>query len=63
MSLSTPNSLGRISVQPCRIPTPRRKSVSVRAQLVGHLTQNNEAKFLPLVASYGFIDANMRKVY
>lgn len=37
--------------------------MSVRAQLVGHLTPNNGAKVLLPVASCGFINANMRKVY
>lgn len=40
-----------------------KKSVAVRAERVGHLTAEDEAKVLPLVASCGFIDAHMRKVY
>lgn len=40
-----------------------RKSVAVKAERVGHLTPEDEAKVLPLVASCGFIDAHMRKVY
>lgn len=44
-------------------PMRTRKSVAVGAQLVGHLTPEDEAKVLPLVASCGFIDAHMRKVY
>lgn len=40
-----------------------RKSVAVKAQLVGHLTPEDEAKVLPLVASCGFIDSHMRKIY
>lgn len=44
-------------------PMRTRKSVAVRAQLVGHLTPEDETKVLPLVASCGFIDAHMRKVY
>lgn len=44
-------------------PMRMRKSVAVRAQLVGHLTPEDEAKVLPLVASCGFIDAHMRKIY
>lgn len=34
-----------------------RKSVAVKAERVGHLTPEDEAKVLPLVASCGFIDA------
>lgn len=45
------------------IPTPRKKNVYVRAQLVWHLTPNNGAKVLPPVASCGFINANMKKIY
>ena len=44
-------------------PMKARKSVAVRAERVGHLTEEDEAKVLPLVASCGFIDAHMRKVY
>lgn len=40
-----------------------RKSVAVKAERVGHLTADDEAEVLPLVASCGFIDAHMRKVY
>ena len=44
-------------------PMKARKSVAVKAERVGHLTAEDEAKILPLVASCGFIDAHMRKVY
>lgn len=44
-------------------PMKAKKSVAVRAERVGHLTSEDEAKVLPLVASCGFIDAHMRKVY
>lgn len=44
-------------------PMKAKKSVAVRAERVGHLTAEDEAKVLPLVASCGFIDAHMRKVY
>lgn len=40
-----------------------RKSVAVKAEVVGHLTADDEAKVLPLVASCGFIDAHKKKVY
>lgn len=40
-----------------------RKSIAVKAQLVGHLTSEDETKVLSLVASCGFIDAHMKKVY
>lgn len=36
---------------------------ALKAERVGHLTAEDEAKILPLVASCGFIDAHMRKVY
>lgn len=44
-------------------PMKTRKSVAVKAELVGHLTTDDEAKVLALVSSCGFIDAHMRKVY
>lgn len=44
-------------------PMKARKSVAMKAQRVGHLTTEDEDKVLPLVASCGFIDAHMRKVY
>ena len=44
-------------------PMKARKSVAVKAERVGHLTADDEAKVLPLVASCGFIDAHMKKVY
>lgn len=44
-------------------PMKARKSIAVRAERVGHLTPEDEAKVLPLVASCSFIDAHMRKVY
>lgn len=44
-------------------PMKIKKSVAVKAQLVGHLTQEDEENVLSLVASCGFIDAHMRKVY
>lgn len=40
-----------------------KKSVAVKAQLVGHLTVEDEEKVLSLVASCGFIDTHLRKVY
>lgn len=45
------------------IPMKTKKSVAVKAQVVGHLTPKDEAVVLPLVASCDFIDAHMRKVY
>lgn len=40
-----------------------RKSVAVKAEVVGHLTEADENVVIPLVASCGFIDAHLRKVY
>lgn len=40
-----------------------RKSVAVKAEVVGHLTSDDESKVIPLVASCGFIDAHKKKVY
>ena len=44
-------------------PMRARKCVAVRAERVGHLTEEDEARILPLVASCGFIDAHNKKVY
>lgn len=40
-----------------------RKSVAVKAEVVGHLTSDDKNKVIPLVASCGFIDAHKKKVY
>lgn len=40
-----------------------KKSIAVKAQLIGHLTSEDETKVLSLVASCGFIDTHMKKVY
>lgn len=40
-----------------------RKSVAVKAEVVGHLTEVDENAVIPLVASCAFIDAHLRKVY
>lgn len=40
-----------------------RKSVAVKAKVVGHLTSDDKSKVIPLVASCGFIDAHKKKVY
>lgn len=40
-----------------------KKSIAMKAECVGHLTEEDEAKILPLVASCGFIDTHMKKVY
>ena len=44
-------------------PMKTKKSVAVRAEIVGHLTESDEKAIIPLVASCGFIDAHLRKVY
>lgn len=40
-----------------------RKSVAVKAEIVGHLTADDEAAIIPLVASCGFIKEHMKKVF
>ena len=40
-----------------------RKSVAVKAEVVGHLTSDDEEKVIPLVSSCGFIDEHKKKVY
>ena len=40
-----------------------RKSVAVKAKVVGHLTEDDEKAVLPLVASCDFIDEHVRKVF
>ncbi len=40
-----------------------KKSVAVKAEVVGHLTSDDEDKVIPLVASCGFIDTHKKKVY
>ncbi|MBO4963668.1 MAG: hypothetical protein J6C65_01860 [Prevotella sp.] len=44
-------------------PMKIKKSIAVKAELVGHLTQEDEAKVLQLVASCGFIDEHKKRVY
>lgn len=44
-------------------PMKARKSVAVKAKVVGHLTEADEKAVLPLVASCGFIDEHIRKVF
>ena len=44
-------------------PMKARKSVAVKAKVVGHLTEADEKAVLPLVASCGFIDEHVRKVF
>lgn len=44
-------------------PMKARKSVAVKAKVVGHLTEADEKAILPLVASCGFIDEHVRKVF
>jgi len=44
-------------------PMKARKSVAVKAEVVGHLTSDDKSKVIPLVASCGFIDAHKKKVY
>lgn len=44
-------------------PMKSRKSIAVKAKIVGHLTKEDESKVIPLVASCGFIDAHMKKVF
>lgn len=44
-------------------PMKTRKSVAVGAEVVGHLTYEDEMRVMPLVASCGFIDAHMKKLY
>jgi hypothetical protein len=44
-------------------PMKARKSVAVKARVVGHLTETDEKVVLPLVASCGFIDEHVRKVF
>ena len=40
-----------------------RKSVAVKAEVVGHLKKEDEEKVIPLVASCGFIDEHRKRVY
>lgn len=44
-------------------PMKARKSVAMKAKVVGHLTEADENAVLPLVASCGFIDEHIRKVF
>lgn len=44
-------------------PMNARKSVAVRAEIVGHLTTEDEAAIMPLVASCGFIKEHLKKVF
>lgn len=44
-------------------PMKVRKSVAVKAQVVGHLTEADEKAVFPLVASCEFIEEHLRKVY
>lgn len=44
-------------------PMNARKSVAVRAEVVGHLTAEDEAKIIPLVVSCGFINEHQKKVF
>lgn len=38
-------------------------SVAVGAEVVEHLTNEDEMRVMPLIASCGFIDAHMKKLY
>ncbi len=40
-----------------------RKSIAVKAEVVGHLTEADEKAVFSLVSSCAFIDAHLRKVY
>ncbi len=40
-----------------------RKSVAVKAEVIGHLTKKDEAAIIPLVASCEFIKEQMKKSY
>ncbi len=40
-----------------------RKSVAVKAEVVGHLTDDDEAVVLPLVASSDYIGEHQKKIY
>ena len=40
-----------------------KKSIAVKAELIGHLTPKDEQNVLKLVASCGFIDEHTKKVY
>ncbi len=44
-------------------PMNARKSVAVRAEVVGHLTAEDEGAIIPLVASCGFINEHQKKVF
>ena len=44
-------------------PMKIRKSIAVKAECVGYLTEEDKANVLALVASCGFIDAHKKKVY
>lgn len=44
-------------------PMKARKSVAVKAEVVGHLTETDEKAVIPLVASCGFIDEHLKKIY
>lgn len=40
-----------------------KKSIAVKAEYVGHLTEEDKAKVMDLVSSCKFIDAHSKKVY
>ncbi|MBQ8969081.1 MAG: hypothetical protein IJ064_05055 [Bacteroidaceae bacterium] len=40
-----------------------RKSIAVKAEVVGHLTAHDESKVLPLVASSDYVGEHQKKVY
>lgn len=60
-----PNVLAKDSRLDCALlfPMKVRKSVAVKAQIVGHLTETDEKAVIPLVSSCEFIDEHVRKVY
>lgn len=44
-------------------PMTARKSVAMKAEIVGHLTREDEAAIIPLVESCGFINEHLKKTY
>lgn len=60
-----PTILAKDSRLDCALlfPMKVRKSVAVKAQVVGHLTETDEKAVIPLVSSCEFIDEHVRKVY
>ncbi|MCR4857542.1 MAG: hypothetical protein K5890_05030 [Bacteroidales bacterium] len=60
-----PTILAKDSRLDCALlfPMKVRKSVAVKARIVGHLTETDEKAVIHLVSSCEFIDEHVRKVY